>query len=245
MRSIQPFISILFLFYLASPGFAQSIANPKYIMQTSGDEVKYLINYDIQSPFDNIPCQVKVKLTAVMNGINNTFYVKEVTGDVGDLIYPGANKKIIWDYQKELIHFSGEIKLDIEIVPSMHVDRKIKKGKELSVTLAPIYTTNKTYSTKLFQGGKEIAKLKDVMLTENKFQMQIPKETKVKGNYQLVITDGEKTFFSNTFSVRHKVSLGWVVVPIVAVPTYLLVKQYIDDNKSLPGPPGSGYPDGN
>ena len=161
------------------------------------------------------------------------------------MVYPGQHKEIVWDYIEELVHFSAEIQLSIEVTPSVEVKEKIKKGKQLTVSLAPVYVIGKTYSVKLFQRGLEVAKLTDVVLKEKTFSVQIPPKTKVKKNYQLQLTDGEKTFFSNTFKVRRKVSLGWIVIPVVALPVYFIINQSIKDNKSLPGPPGSGFPGGN
>lgn len=103
--------------------------------------------------------------------------------------------------------------------------------------LAPIYEPKKTYAVKLFQGGKEVSRLNDVLLIENSFPVQLPKKTKVKGKYQVAITDGDRTYFSNTFKVKPRISRGWILVPVLAVPVYFLVNQYIEDNKPLPGPP--------
>ena len=229
---------------IGQPCFAQYAQNQKFQGQLRDSKVKLVLNYDLVSSFDNVPCQVKVKFTSGETG-ERTFYLNEVRGDVGDLVYPGPNKEIVWDYVEELVHFSADVKLDIEVKPSVQVLEKIKRGKQLTVTLAPIYTANKSYAVKLFLGGKEMVRLNDVLLIERSFQVQIPKKSKVKKNYQLAITDGEKTYFSNAFKVKRKFSLGWVIVPVLAVPAYMAIKQYIDDNTPLPGPPGSGYPDGN
>ncbi len=244
MQILQPAFLALILFGVVNTGFSQSIVNSNFTRQVQAGEVKYLISYDIESKYDNIPCRVSVKLTADMNGISNTFYLKEVSGDVGDLIYPGKNKKIVWDHQEELIHFSGEINLDIEVVPCIQIDKKIKRGKEFTTILTPIFTDSKPYSIKLFQAGKETTMLKSGSITGERLPIQMPKETRIKKNYQLVISDGEKAYYSNVFKVRRKVSLGWVIVPAIAVPAYLLINQYLKDNEPLPGPPGSGFPNG-
>lgn len=219
----------------STSGFAQRIQNVAYAISTDEkDNVKYAIKYELLAPYTNIPCQVKVKLTTEQN----SFYLKEVTGDVGDLVYPGVLKEIIWNHTEELVHFSGDISLEIEVAPSVQVTDKIKKGKLLTVTLAPIYTANKTYAIKLYRAEKEVARLNDVLLIEKTFTVLIPKKTKVKKKYQLAITDGEKTYFSNAFKVKSKIPYSLAIVPLVAIPAYIIINQSIEDNKPLPGPPG-------
>jgi len=223
-----------FLLLLPLLSYSQRVENISFSTGTIQDgKSEYFIVYDLVAPYDSIPCQVKVKLTA--NG--KTFYLKELKGDVGNLVYPGLKKQIVWDYIEELVHFNGEIDLNIEMIPSLKVPVKIKRHKPLLVSLAPIYETKKTYAVKLFQGGKEVSRLNDVLLIENSFPVQLPKKTKVKSKYQIAITDGDRTYFSNTFKVKPRISRGWIILPVLAVPTYLLINQYLEDNKPLPGPP--------
>lgn len=240
----------IFLFLSSSRG--QQVDNIGYsqALDKSANKLKTLITYDLNAPYENIPFQINVKVTTIAKVIIGTaaggggkettikksFYLKELTGDVGDIVYPGLKKKISWDHIEELVHFNGDIILNIEATPSVQVETKVKRGKKLSLTLVPYFATNKNYSLKLFRANKEVTPLEDILLNGS-IQVLIPKKTKVKGKYQLAVRDGEKTYFSNTFKVRRKFSLGWITVPIIAVPAYIFLQQYIDDNKSLPGPP--------
>ncbi len=240
---LRQFFLTAILWQLSVAGFAQSIQNEKYVMHSEGDNKKYVINFDLVSPFDNVACQIKVKLS-VKEG-SQTFYLKNVTGDVGSLIYPGLNKQIIWDYVAELVHFSGEINLTIEVEPVIAVSSNVKVGKQLSVNLGPEFSAGKTYGLKLFRKGKEVATLKEGSLNETSLSVGIPKKSKIGKEYQLAVVDGDKTFFSNSFKVKRKVSLGWIIVPAIAVTGYFIFDKIQESNAPLPGPPGSGLPDGN
>ena len=87
----RQFFLTAILWQLSVAAFAQFIQNEKFVMRSEGDSKKYVINYDLISPFDNVACQVKVKLSAQEG--SQIFYLKNVTGDVGNLIYPGLNKQ--------------------------------------------------------------------------------------------------------------------------------------------------------
>ena len=240
---LRQFFLTAILWQLSVAAFAQFIQNEKFVMRSEGDSKKYVINYDLISPFDNVACQVKVKLSAQEG--SQIFYLKNVTGDVGNLIYPGLNKQIIWDHVAELVHFSGQINLTIEVEPVISVSSKVKSGKQLSVNPGPEFSASKTYGLKLFRKGKEVATLKEGSLNETSLSFLIPKKSKIGKEYQLAVVDGDKTFFSNSFKVKRKVSLGWIIVPAIAVTGYFIFGKIQESNASLPGPPGSGLPDGN
>ncbi|MBL7873073.1 MAG: hypothetical protein JNM78_15760 [Cyclobacteriaceae bacterium] len=243
MRLIQP-VSLVFFMLMFSVGFSQRIVNLTYLMQVDEGGRKYLINYDIQSRYDNIPSRVRVKLTAEMNGVSNSFYLKEVSGDVGDLIYPGANKKIIWDHQKELIHFSGEINLEIESTPAVMVSKSARRGREIVLSVGPGFGTNEISSVKLFRAGHEIMPVPTGALKDGVLPVLIPKKSKVKKNFQLAIQQDGKSYFSNSFKVKRKFSFGWVIFPALGVSAYLAISKILEAGEPLPGPPGSGLPDG-
>jgi hypothetical protein len=239
MAILKTLLISLSLALVAAPSNAQYAENISYSQgsdQSEGRSKSY-IHYDLIAPYQNIPCAVRVKLSTVEKDHVKTFYLHEVTGDVGNLVYPGTKKGIIWDHIEELVHFTGEISIDIEVTPAVQVPEKIKKRKQLTVSLAPIYTANKSYAVKLFRKEQEIARLNDVLLIEKSFAVTIPKKTKARKKYQLAITDGENTYYSNTFKVKRRVSYGWLVVPILAVPAYMYVDQYLEDNEPLGEPP--------
>ena len=234
MNRAKIFVAVPIVYWMTFSVYAQHVKNVGYSFGADeSSNKKTYINYDLVAEYENIVCDVKVKLTAG----EKSFYVKNVTGDVGPLVYPGTKKAIVWDHTEELVHFSGEINLTIEVAPSVRVPHKVKRGKQLSVALAPIYTENKSYAVKLFQGRKEVARLNDILLIENSFPISIPRKTRVKKKYQLSITDGENTFFSNTFKVKPKLSRKWIIVPLLAVPAYFYINQIIEENQDLPGPP--------
>src|SRR5688572_3243719 len=100
---------------------------------------KYFIHYDLKAPYNTIPCWVSVKIIIEDDKKEERiFYLKDVKGDVGNLVYPGNKKSIEWDYVKELVHFTGKISLEVDVIPSVHVPEKIKSGKTLSVLIANI-----------------------------------------------------------------------------------------------------------
>lgn len=241
MRHLYLTLTFIALIGLTNTGLAQSITNLKYVMQVDGGEIKYLISYDIQSTFDNIPLKVKVKLTAEINGVSTSFYLKEVSGDVGDLIYPGINKKIIWDYHKELIHFNGNINLVVESTPVVMVSNKLKRGKEVIINLFG-FKENKKYPVKLFQRGSEVVQLAEGTLKDEALTVLIPRKSKIKRKYQLAIQDTDISYFSNSFKIRRKFPLGLIIVPAVGVSAYLIINQSFEASEPLPGPPGSGIP---
>ena len=150
---------------------AQEVVNVQTNIGASEDGIKkYFITYDLVAPHSNIPCLVQVRFTA---GASTT-YLKLVTGDVGNLVMPGKGKKIIWDYQEELIHFSSDApRIDIEVFPNVTVASKVKRSKNLSVNMDSIYTKDKHYTFILYRKEKELVRLLDMPLSRSSFSIEI------------------------------------------------------------------------
>lgn len=225
-------LMLLFLPFICNGQYASNVT---YALgkDAAGKDV-YSITYDLVAPYTTIPCHVAVWLS---NEFDQNVILEDVTGDVGDLIYPGKGKKIEWDYVRELVHYSGDVSINIEVKPNIKVPEKIKRGKKLVVEPSSILATSKTYEVKLFRVQQELNKLSDLLVSDTTMNVSLPEKVKLKGKYQLCIVDGEKKYFSNTFRIRPKVGYGWKAIPILLIPAYILFQNYQDKNEPLPGPP--------
>ncbi len=183
---------------------------------------RYNVYYDLIAPFDNIPFEIKVKVTLKVPGGEKSFYSTNLTGSAGHLVLPGKRKHLIWDHVEELVHYNGEIILTLEAIPDLKVPYKIKKGKGLSIQLSEAFTTDKTYTIKLYRKGIFIAKLNELKVKENLIPVAFPPKSKVGNNYQFVISDGENEFFSNALKLKPKVGYGIIALPVLIVPSYLI-----------------------
>ncbi len=231
--------TLLLVVALSVPFFtkAQTIENVKVSSGVDKDGInKYFFTYDLIAPHANIPCLVKVKLTSG----TRSFYIELIKGDVGNLVLPGKGKRFAWDFEEELINFSGaENKFAFEVYPNITVPAKVKRNKKLSVKMDDILVKDKHYTYILFRHEKEVITLTDMPLTQNAFSLSIPRKTKARNDYQLCITDGELKYFSNTFKVKPVVSNFWKVLPFLLVPAYIMGQGYLEENKELPGVPDS------
>mgnify|MGYP005812472433 CR=1 FL=1 len=236
MNSVR---ALLMISIVSSCYFAdgQTISNAAFShgIDTTG-KAKYFISYDLSSGAPNVANFVRIKFSF---SDGRTFYLKEVSGDVGPGVMAGKNKRVEWRYTDELISFSGEVKLNIEAIPSVQVPLKTKKRRDLKVTVAPFYEKNKTYALKLFRNQKEITRLNDMLLIESKFSVNMPKNLKTKKGYQLLVTDGEHYYYSNPFKIKGRMGAGWVIWPIIAGGLYYAYTIYEEDYAPLPGPPGT------
>jgi hypothetical protein len=214
--------------------YAQEATNVAFEQSTDqANNQVYKISYDLVAPFDNIACQVRVNFASPQG----TVYLKQVSGDVGDLVYPGSRKVIIWNYVEELVHFSGDVNLSIEVTPAVKVPASVRRSKKLDVMLSPVLGTGKNFKAKLLLNKNEVGALSDAVAADQKAELLIPSKTRVKKNYQIAVTDGDKTYFSNTFRVRPKIGNGWKAAVILAIPAAIIITNAIKDNQPLPGPP--------
>jgi hypothetical protein len=225
------FLMQTFVLALCITGQSQTIKNVTYTQTVK----EMVITYDLESTHDNIPYFVKVRYSSKTRKID----LKEIKGDVGNLVYAGKGKKIIWNYAKELVHamYEGEVSLVVEAKPNMQVLRKVKRLGSINLGLDTIYSKDKTYAVKLYRKNIEVYAFEDSKIENSSLILRIPKEIKARKNYQVGIQDGQNAYFSNSFKIKPKIGMGWKIIPILAVPIYIAMKNYLEENEDLPGPP--------
>jgi hypothetical protein len=215
---------------------AQQIQNAEYIMLSAADGGKYILKYDLVSPASNVACKVRVKLTT--SEAASGAYLKNLTGDVGDFIFPGTNKEIIWDYANELIHYSGAVNLSIEVVPMIDVSSSVRKGRRLTINYDPALVVDKDKPITLANSKTTSTSLTGDF-SGNTITIQTQKKIKTSKNYQIALTVGDKVYYSNRFKIKPQFPLSVIIIPAVGISAYLIYDKIQEDNASLPGPPGS------
>lgn len=74
------------------------------------DNNRLIIGYTIQNCTPQDTFKVWIEVT---DNNNNKINALSLTGDYGDMVPGGDNKKIIWDYQKDLVDINREISLQV------------------------------------------------------------------------------------------------------------------------------------
>lgn len=224
------------VFGLSLSAFAQEAQTVTALYKSNDKGYQVIqLRYSLVAPQDNIPCLVRVKYTRG----STSFYLRHVSGDVGNLVLPGPLKEITWDFQEELIHIvsTEPVTFDIEVFPNFSAEKKVKRGRNLIVNLDELYDKEQRYAVKLYRKKRDVATLRDTIALQNHLVIQIPRKTRVGKGYQVGIVGRDHSYFTNSFRVKPIVSNGWKILPVVLVPVYLFTKQQLEQQQDLPTAP--------
>lgn len=188
---------------------AQDITNFSYKLVGEKIEISYHLSGQSSDCY-------KVQL---FNSLDNyTKHMKLVSGDVGEEIIPGKNKKIVWEAKKELGEFKGglALKLKTEFIPfitfSIPSGEKFIMGKENSITWqGDVYPL----TLDLYQNNKKIDEIATIASGEQ-YSWSIPKKSFEKGSsYTIKGTAKGRSATSKPFTLKNKIPIYIWAIPIV------------------------------
>lgn len=229
---------------------AQKIENVK---ATSSEE-QIIVTYDLIGAQQGQ--EFRIQLYSSVDNFSTA--VLKVTGDIGNRIPAGAQRRIVWNSKEELNDFKGEITLEVRgealasLVPQAETPPVVsssispysikspgssshKRGKSLTIIWSG-GTSADNLSLELLQDNVLQQKLTDTN-NDGSFVWQVPPKMKT-GRYQVKLKgpDGDAT--STTFRIKPKVPWILKLLPVAGV-GYLVVKLVGGGNGSsdLPEPP--------
>lgn len=182
---------------------------------------KIIVHYDLDDSNPNN--EYKINLFASTNNYGTP--MTKVSGDVGEQITNGVNKKITWNVKEELGAYKGNISLEVRgrvHIPvakfsGITTNTKMKRGKTHVVTWKA-GNTNPVH-VELFKGGQRVSG--DLNQPNNgSYSLFVPQHASIGSDYTIRITDArnsEEVVNSQPFSVRRKVPMLLKVLPVLAV----------------------------
>ncbi len=207
-------IAALLLGWCFTSSVAQTIENVKASLQDG----KITVVYDLTGGKPNQ--RYSVQLYASHN--NFTSPLTQVTGDVGQNIAPGKEKKIEWNTKAEVDELKGNItfRVKAELIPfpfsfkSPIAGTSVRRGKETLLQ----WEGGKPDQSVHLELFKNVERVTSVAETKNngQFTWSVPKDLS-KGNYTLKLTSGKESVNSGEFSLKSKIPLAVKVLPILVI----------------------------
>ncbi len=178
----------------------------------------------------------------------------EVSGDVGQKLSPGEDKKIHWNARKEFGNFKGDINLKIKggihtpllTYNGFTVKQKFKKSKPINIT----WTSSSNTKELQFEVLNEQSVINYTQQIENtgNYTWIIPKDFRVGKNYTIKISDRNNPLVyevTDSFAISRRVPVVAKVAPLVLVGgTLLFISGGSDnggstsgDSNAIPDPP--------
>jgi hypothetical protein len=184
--------------------------------------------------------------------------VLKVTGDIGNRIPAGTQRRIVWNSKEELNNFKGEVTLEVRGEALASLVPQVEKPVTTSSSISP-YSIKSPWSTShkrgkaltiIWSGGTPVDNVSLELLKESvpqqkltdtknngNYQWEVPSKMKT-GNYQVKLKgpNGETT--STAFRIKPKVPLILKLLPVAGV-GYLVVKLLSGGggDDELPEPP--------
>lgn len=226
--------TIVFLFVLHTHLWAQEVDQVKATLTTVDNKAHYQFTYRLAAGADNVASYVRLKIKIANGG---EFYATKVSADVGEMVFPGGNKKILWDYGDELVHYNGAIDYSIEAEPMIAVPTT-KKGKGLSVNVRAYLSEGAPFTVALYRNNLPVwTSDTQQEQSDNVLSVAVPKKLmKIKKGYQVVLSRGSEKYFSNTFRIKPRINRMWYALPLVAA-AVPFVLQELEPDPPLPEPP--------
>jgi hypothetical protein len=174
---------------------------------------KIIVHYNLETSNPNHEFSVSL----FTSRDNFSAPLTKVTGDVGNEVKPGKDKKITWDVIAELGNFRGDLELEIRgrvFVPFMKLvnfdaDRKYKRGKSYPLTWISSEMSGQV-DIELYDGQTRVTSDRGVPNT-GKFEWFLPGSVKPGKDYQLKFTNvknRDEVIYSGTFAVVPKVPMA-------------------------------------
>lgn len=249
MRIYLKYILLLAVCSVFLDAQGQSLKNIR--AETKGELV--VITYDLEAP--QADQTFNIKLYASHDNYRTP--LKFVSGDVGEGISPGTNKRLEWDAKNEVQNFNGNITFEVRASMAMPAitfqnpsrDTDFKRGKTYQITWDG-GAANKNYELELYRNG---VKQQTLGTAENnrRYTWSIPTTVDNGKNYSIKLIDGSKTVAeSQPFAIKRKIPLGLKIIPmavgvgagiyfILNSDTEPIIETPVDDSLPLPPPPDS------
>ena len=229
-----------FLFCITKANsFAQEFAIKKFEM--AGETLN--VYYDLLDSVSGHTYTVRV----YSSRDSYTDPVTKITGDVGQEVKPGVNRKITWSAREELgPDFEGKISLQVRgklYVPFIHFDRfkeheEYKKGKQFDI-LWKGGRPSSLLNFELERDGKFVQAPFTNVPNLGKYTAKIPASVKPGSGYRFKIADSknkEEYIYTNEFTVKRKLPLAVTLAPVVVVGGVGLFL-YLTSEKDIEDPP--------
>lgn len=182
---------------------------------------KVIVYYDLED--SNPANEYQIHLYASQS--NFTTALTKVTGDVGNEIKPGFDKKIEWKLRDEIGPYKGRLALEIRGRMFMAVARfngisagdKFKRGKSHLINWRP--GNGNPINIELLKDGSPVTSQLN-QPNNGASNLFIPLQSQVGDGYTIRITDTKNTsdfVVSEPFTVQRKIPLGLKALPVVAV----------------------------
>lgn len=206
---MKKWLRVLF-FSIGCPVFVH--AQKVSIQKVDLDGEKIIVYYDLEDANTNH----EYLLNLYSSNDNYTDPLKSVTGDVGQEVKPGTNKKMTWNIRQEYGGYKGRIALEIRgrvYTPFVKLDNyAIKKA----------YKRGKTYNISWKAGGnnpihlelyKGNLRLDGAMNHPNNgvYTLSLPKDAKPGKDYRLKISDSrnnDEVIYTPYFKVTPKIPMA-------------------------------------
>lgn len=167
---------------------------------------KIIVHYDLETANPNHEFTINL----FSSKDNFAAPLTKVTGDVGNEIKPGKDKKIVWDVVAELGNYKGDLELEIRgklyapfmKLTSFDTSKKYKRGR----TYPLVWTSGNKggqVDIELYDGQTRVHSDRGVPNT-GKFEWVIPGNVKPGGDYRLKFTDTrnrEEVIFTQPFRI--------------------------------------------
>jgi hypothetical protein len=205
-------------FLNAKHGFGQSVEIG--LVQLYGDEV--IVNYKLHDQKGR-----KFFISLFSSKDNFKTPLTHVTGDVGEGILPGENKKIVWDIKTELGQFKGDLTFEIkcQVMEDFQVKKVIKRGKVYPLRWNPENNLGENVKIELINNAQKTVWEDGNLANTGRYSWKLPVKIKKGKGYSLKLTNTKntnQTSVSNFFEIKPKTPLavkifGFVTVGVASI----------------------------
>jgi hypothetical protein len=210
-------ILLLFLVLATFSMQAQSVAIKK--IEVAGDEI--VVYYDLD---DSNPAN-EYQLSLYASRDNYSSALTKVTGDIGNEVKPGTDKKVRWNAREELGNYKGRLALEIRgkvylpfvKLQGFDADKSYKRGKSYNLNWKS-GNTNPIH-IEVYKGGQRIAGEMNQPNNGN-HTFYLPAGVKPGSDYRIKISDAKQSdevLFTPTFKVKPKIPFLFKILPVAAL----------------------------
>ncbi len=217
-------LALLYGFFLLSmDGAAQQIEN----VRAEFDGEKVIIVYDLLAEQDDD--RFSVQLFSSHDNFQNSLSL--LIGDAGQVVQPGASRRITWDAKSSLpADFDDDVTFKVRASLTVALDHPTrlevrpldfaayKRGGKLNMEWNGGKESD-SISIELFKGNKVIRKLAEVG-NKHMFSWSIPGKLKPGNDYTIRIsrlTNSDIQSVSQPFAIRPRMSLWVKLIPVAIV----------------------------